>query len=106
MAEAGKISEEVRRRRWNWIRHIMRKERNDDCAVAFGWTPKKKEKRPTENNMAANGGEGEKRRRLQNMESCTPCSCRPNTVEERRPSLMCLLAQRDLGEKNIPVVKF
>ncbi|PFX21963.1 hypothetical protein AWC38_SpisGene13524 [Stylophora pistillata] len=86
MTEAGKISEEVRRRRWNWIRHIMRKERNDDCAVPWLDNRGKKEKRPTENNMAANGGKGEKRRRLENMECCTPYSCRPNTVEERRAS--------------------
>ncbi|PFX13112.1 hypothetical protein AWC38_SpisGene22833 [Stylophora pistillata] len=45
MAEAGKISEEVRRRRWNWIGHIMRKERNDDCAVVLGWTPEGRRKR-------------------------------------------------------------
>ena len=45
MAEAGKISEEVRRRRWNWIGHIMRKERNDDCAVALRWTPEGRRKR-------------------------------------------------------------
>ena len=26
-----KISDEIRRRRWNWIGHVLRKDRNDDC---------------------------------------------------------------------------
>ena len=39
MAGAKKISDEVRRRRWNWIGHVLRKETTDDCAVALGWTP-------------------------------------------------------------------
>ena len=45
MAETGRISWEVRRRRWNWIGHIMRGEKNNDCAVALGWTPEGKRKR-------------------------------------------------------------
>ena len=39
MAGAEKISDEVRRRRWNWIGHVLRKDRNNNCAVALGWTP-------------------------------------------------------------------
>ena len=34
-----KISDEIRRRRWNWIGHVLRKERNDDCMVAMEWQP-------------------------------------------------------------------
>ena len=30
-----KISDEIRRRRWNWIGHVLRKERNDDCIVVM-----------------------------------------------------------------------
>ena len=32
-----KISDEIRRRRWNWIGHVLRKDRNDDCMVAMEW---------------------------------------------------------------------
>ena len=32
---AKKISDEIRRRRWNWIGHVLRRERNDDCMVAM-----------------------------------------------------------------------
>ena len=39
MAGAEKISDEVRRRRWSWIGHVLRKDRNDNCAVALSWTP-------------------------------------------------------------------
>ncbi|XP_071839518.1 uncharacterized protein [Apostichopus japonicus] len=45
MAGAEKISEEVRRRRWKWIGHVVRKDQNDDCAVALGWTPEGRRKR-------------------------------------------------------------
>ncbi|KAL7831358.1 hypothetical protein SRHO_G00308610 [Serrasalmus rhombeus] len=45
MAGAEKISEEVRRRRWNWIGHVLRRDRNDDCAVALEWTPEGSRKR-------------------------------------------------------------
>ena len=34
-----KISNEVRKRRWAWIGHVLRKERTSDCAVALGWAP-------------------------------------------------------------------
>ena len=37
-----KISDEIRRRRWNWIGHVFRKERNDDCMVAMECQPKGK----------------------------------------------------------------
>ena len=39
-----KISDEIRRRRWNWIGHVLRKDRNDDCIVAMGWQPEGKRK--------------------------------------------------------------
>ena len=39
-----KISDEIRRRRWNWIGHVLRKDRNDDCMVAMGWQPEGKRK--------------------------------------------------------------
>ena len=45
MAEAEKISDVVRRRRWSWIGHVFRREPSDDCAVALGWTPEGKRKR-------------------------------------------------------------
>ena len=45
LAETTKISDEIRRRRWNWIGHILRKDPKDDCAVALGWTPEGRRKR-------------------------------------------------------------
>jgi hypothetical protein len=45
MAETGRISEEVRRLRWNWIGHVLRKDKTDDCAVALGWTSEGRRKR-------------------------------------------------------------
>lgn len=45
MAEASNISGEIRRRRWNWMGHILRKDPVDDCGVALGWTPEGRRKR-------------------------------------------------------------
>ena len=39
MTGSEKISGEVRRRRWNWIGHVLRRDPSDNCAVALGWTP-------------------------------------------------------------------
>ncbi|KXJ12482.1 hypothetical protein AC249_AIPGENE12564 [Exaiptasia diaphana] len=39
MAEVDKLSNEIRRRRWNWIGHILRGESESDCLIALEWTP-------------------------------------------------------------------
>ena len=39
VTDVRKISDEIRRRRWNWIGHVLRKERNDECMVAMEWQP-------------------------------------------------------------------
>ena len=39
MAEIKNLSEDVRRWRWKFIGHIMRKEPNNDCRTALIWTP-------------------------------------------------------------------
>ena len=39
MAEVNDISREVRRRRWNWLGHILRREGSNDCFTALGWIP-------------------------------------------------------------------
>lgn len=43
--EAENVSGEVRRRRLNWIGHVLKKDSTDDCALALGWAPKGKRKR-------------------------------------------------------------
>ena len=39
MAEIENLSEDVQRRRWKFIGHIMRKEPNNDCRTALTWAP-------------------------------------------------------------------
>ena len=39
MAEINEISCEVRRRRWNWLGHVLRREGENVCFTALGWTP-------------------------------------------------------------------
>jgi len=40
----NKISDEIRGRRWHWIEHVLRKERNNDCMVAMEWQPEGRRK--------------------------------------------------------------
>ena len=35
----NRTSDEIRRRRWNWIGHIMRKNREEHCVTALEWRP-------------------------------------------------------------------
>ena len=39
LAEINDVSCEVRQRRWNWLGHILRREGDNDCFTALGWTP-------------------------------------------------------------------
>ena len=40
-----RMSEEVRRRRWRFIGHILRQQPDNDCVTALTWTPEGKRKR-------------------------------------------------------------
>ena len=44
-ANVGRLSEEVRRRRWRFIGHILRQQPDNDCVTALTWTPEGKRKR-------------------------------------------------------------
>ena len=47
LAEINDISCEVQQRRWNWLGHILRREGENDCFKALGWTPKGQRARGT-----------------------------------------------------------
>ena len=56
MAGVTKISSEVRRRRWNWIGHVLRKERDDHSVEALDWADRREKKcGQTQNHMAEDG---------------------------------------------------
>ena len=56
-----KLSEEVRRRRWRFIGHILRQQPDNDCVTALTSTRRGKEiKRPVKNNLAARTVEKER----------------------------------------------
>ena len=44
MAEMENLSRDVRKKRWKFIGHIMRKEPNNDCRTALTWTPEGRRK--------------------------------------------------------------
>ena len=39
LAEDNDISCAVRRRRWNWLGHILKREGENDSWTGLGWTP-------------------------------------------------------------------
>ena len=43
IAEINDISCEVRRRRWNWLGHVLRREGVHNCFTALGWSPEGRE---------------------------------------------------------------
>ena len=58
MAEIENLSEDVRRRRWKFIGHIMRKDPNNDCRTALTCVPEGRRKRgKTKDNMEKDSGE-------------------------------------------------
>jgi len=61
-ARADPRSEEVRRKRWCWIAHVLRKEVKNACAVALGWKPegKKSRGRPKTTYLASHCREGDR----------------------------------------------
>ena len=83
----NRTSGEIRRRRWNWIEHIMRKNREEHCVTALEWRP-----------------EGRKRtgrpkttwRRMSSwvaiMDDCQSFSSKPKWMERECQSPMCLVA--------------
>ena len=42
IASVNRISNEIRRCRWNWIGHVLRGDKSSDCIVALGWQPEGK----------------------------------------------------------------
>ena len=42
IASVNRISDEIRRRRWNWIGHVLPGDKSSDCMVALGWQPEGK----------------------------------------------------------------
>ena len=66
----------------------MRKEVNNDCAVALGWKARGEERqRQTQNYLASHCREGERQTRMEHMDKSKTDSKQPPAVEERCPGL-------------------
>ena len=59
-AEINDISCKVRRKRWHWLGHILRKDVENDCFTPLGWTPK---------GRRARGEEGDQKLRQRKSET-------------------------------------
>ena len=44
ITQTQRISVEVKKRRWNWIGHILRKDQSHHCMTALTWQPEGKRK--------------------------------------------------------------
>ena len=78
-----RLSEEVRRRRWQrFIGHILRQQPDKDCVTALTWTPEGKRKRgQPKNNLLAHSREGEVRSRVAVLKGDAHRSARQESLE-------------------------
>ena len=82
-ANVERLSEEVRRKRWRFIGHILRQQ-PDNAARQCGLNidPRGKEKvRPAKSNLAAHSRKREVQRRLAVLECGARCSTRQESME-------------------------
>ena len=68
MAEINEISCEVRRRRWNWLGHVLRREGEYNCFMALGWTPEGQRARGRPKTTWRRTVEREKQGRVEELE--------------------------------------
>ena len=60
---------EVRRSRWNWLGHILRRDGENDCFTALGWTSGRSEgKRKTKNYLEKDSRERTKQSWVEDLE--------------------------------------
>ena len=89
MAEINDISCEVRRRRWNWLGHVLRREGVNDCFTALGW----KGERETKDHLEKDYGKRQKHGRVEELECGQGVSCQQRMLGGQCVGLMHLLVQ-------------
>ena len=67
-ANVEKLSEEVRRRRWRFIGHILRQQPDNDCYSPNMDSRGKEKERPAKNKLAAHGRKREVQSRVAVLE--------------------------------------
>ena len=95
-------SDEIRRRRWNWIGHIMRKNWEEHCVTSLGWRP---EGRRRPGRPKTTWGRMVGRRKASSwvavLDDCQSFSSKQKWMERQCQSLMCLMARRG-RDRDIP----
>jgi len=101
MAEVNDISCEVRRRRWNWLGHILRREGANDCFTALGWTPEGQRARGRPKTtwrrmVEKDGGEGKKQGGVEELGSSQSGGTEQGVLVGKCDSLMRPLVRREM----------
>ena len=97
MAEINDISCEVRRRRWSWLGHVLRREDVNDCFTALGWTPEGRRARGRPKTTWRRTAEKrEKHGQVEELECGQGGGWQQRMLGGQCDGLMRLLAQRDM----------
>ena len=91
----NRTSDKIRCRRWNWIGHIMRKNREGHCVTALEWRPEGR-RRPGRPETTRRRMERKSSSWVAIMDDCQSFSSKPKWMERECQSLMCLMARRDI----------
>ena len=92
----NRVSDESRHRRWSWIGHIMRKNREEHCVRSLEWSPEGRGP-----DRAKTREESGWRRKMSSwvadVDDCQSFSSKPKWMKRRCQRLMCLnMARRDI----------
>ena len=92
-SDINDISCEVRRRKWNWLGHILGRESENDCFTALGWTPELRSegKRKTKNYLKKDSRERAKQSWVEELGSSQSGCTGQKVLVRQRGGLMRLL---------------
>ena len=100
MAEINNISCEIRRRRWNWLGHVLRREDENDCFTALGWTPEGRRVRGRPKTTWRRTVEKERDKPGWKSWNAAKAAAKQRVLGKEHDGLMCLLAQREMMMMN------
>ena len=86
------MSCEVRRGWWNWLGHILRKEGENDCFTALGWTPEGGQEEDQKLYLEKDSRERAKQSWVDELGSTSGCA-KQKVLVRQRGGLICLLAR-------------
>ena len=102
-ANVERLSKEVRRGRWRFLGHILRKQPDNDCHSPNMDHRRKEKERPAKNHLAAHSRKGEVQCRVAVLERGAHCSARQESMESTHGGPLHHLDTR--GQVKVKVTK-